>query len=225
MDLYTSPRMITLLIADDHAVVRQGLQALLVAEPDLQLVGATGNGGDVAALVDELRPDVLLLDLMMPGTSGLEVLRQLQEKGTATRVVVLSMSASEPHVAEAFRRGAMGYVLKESSAQELIEAIRQAFAGRRYVSAPLSERMVDAYLHRLTTEGPADVFDVLTDREKEVLQLVANGSSNREVAERLEISIRTAETHRAHVMQKLGLRNQNELIRYAVRRGLIRVEE
>jgi two-component system response regulator NreC len=139
--------------------------------------------------------------------------------------VVLSMSASEPHVAEAFRRGAIGYVLKESSAEELIEAIRHASAGRRYVSAPLSERMVDAYLQKLTSEGPATVFDALTDREREVLQLVANGLSNREVAERLEISVRTAETHRAHVMQKLGLRNQNELIRYAVRRGLVRVEE
>ena len=217
--------MITILIADDHAVVRQGLQALLVAEPDLRLVGATGNGADVVGLVDELRPDVLLLDLMMPGMSGLDVLRHLQERGTETRVVVLSMSASEPHVAEAFRRGALGYVLKESSAEELIQAIRHAAEGRRFVSAPLSERMVGAYLHRLTSEAPADVFDALTEREREVLELVARGLSNREVAQRLEISIRTAETHRAHAMQKLGLRNQNALIRYAVRRGLIRVEE
>lgn len=217
--------MIRLLIADDHAVVRQGLQALLAGEPDLDLVGATGNGDDVVGLIDELRPDVLLLDLMMPGASGLEVLRQLQGRGTRTRVVVLSMSASEPHVAEAFRRGASAYVLKESSAEELVKAIRHAAAGRRYVSAPLSERMVDAHLHRLTSEGPADAYDALTDREREVLQLVAHGSSNREVAERLQISVRTAETHRAHVMQKLGLRNQNELIRYAVRRGLLRIEE
>ena len=215
--------MTTIVLADDHHIVRQGLRALLEAEPDFHLVGETGDGLETVQLVESLHPDVLVLDLMMPGLNGLEVTRQVGKRSPQTRVVILSMHANEAYVLEALRNGAAGYVLKDASVAELAHAVREVTAGRRYLSPPLSERAIEAYVGK-ATETPLDRYETLTTREREVLHLAAEGCSNAEVADRLSISVRTAETHRANMMRKLDLSSQTDLIRYALRRGIILME-
>lgn len=215
--------MTTIVLADDHHIVRQGLRALLEAEPDFGLVGETGDGLEAVQLAERLRPDVIVLDLMMPGLNGLEATRQIAARAPQTRVVILSMHANEAYVLEALRNGAAGYVLKDSSAAELVRAVREVVAGRRYLSPPLSERAIEAYVQK-AQETPQDPYDALTNREREVLHLAAQGHSSAEIAARLSLSPRTVETHRAHLMRKLGLRSQTDLIRYALQRGIIPLE-
>ncbi len=210
-----------IVLADDHDVVRRGLRAVLEASGDFAVVGESADGLEVPALVDRLRPNVLIVDLMMPGLSGLEVIRQVHERCPHVHIVVLSMHASEPYVQEALRNGAAGYVLKESSAGDLVQAVREVMAGRRYLSQPLSDRAIQVYADRTATSAPLDAYETLTTREREVLHLAAEGNSSSEIAAKLGISPRTAETHRAHLMHKLNLQNQTELIRYALRRGLL----
>jgi two-component system, NarL family, response regulator NreC len=211
---------ITLVLADDHLVVREGLRALLEAEPDFEVVGQTGNGSDVAALVGQVQPDVLVLDLMMPGAGGLDVIREVEDRTPKTRIVVLSMHANEAYVLEALTSGAAAYVLKQSEAGELVRALREVAAGRRYLSPPLSERALEAYL-RQAESGVPDRQGALTPREREVLQLVAEGYTSAEIADRLFISPRTVETHRSNLMRKLGLRTPADVVRYAVRSGVL----
>jgi DNA-binding NarL/FixJ family response regulator len=214
---------LTLVLADDHQIVRQGLRAILSLESGFKLIGEAANGIDTVRLVERLRPDVLVLDLMMPGLDGLEVARQVAQKSPRTRIIILSMHSNEAYVLEALRAGATGYVLKESGADELIRAIHAVAEGRRYLSPPISEEALEAYAQR--AEGrPLDPISTLTSREREVLQLTAEGHSGVEIAERLFISPRTVESHRASVMRKLGVRNQKELIRYALERGLVNRE-
>jgi DNA-binding NarL/FixJ family response regulator len=208
------------MLADDHQIVRQGLRALLQTEPDLQLVGEAADGLETVRLVDKLQPAVLVLDLMMPGLNGIEVTRQVARRSPQTRVVILSMHSSEPYVVEALRAGASAYVLKESGAGELVKAIREVAAGRRYFSPPISEHALGAFVQQV--EGaPLDPYHKLTAREREVLQLTAEGQSGNEIARRLFISARTVESHRANLMRKLAVRNQKELVRYALQRGLL----
>jgi len=216
--------MTTILLADDHRIVRQGLRALLEAEADFSLVGETGDGLEAIKLAERLQPDVIVLDLMMPGINGLEATRQISDNCPQTRVVILSMHADEAYVLEALRNGASGYVLKDSSADDLVRAVREVEAGRRYLSPPLSERAIEAYT-RKAQETSLDPYEKLTNREREVLHLAAEGHSSTEIAERLSISSRTVETHRANMMRKLELRSQTDLIRYALKRGIIPMEE
>jgi DNA-binding NarL/FixJ family response regulator len=213
----------TIVLADDHHVVRQGLRSLLEAEPDLSVVGETGDGLEAAQLVERLQPDVLVLDLMMPGLNGLEVTRQVSQRSPQTHVVILSMHANEAHVLEALRAGAAAYVLKESTSGELVRAVREAFAGRRYLSPPLSERAIEAYMQKAESAA-LDPYEMLTAREREVLHLVVEGHTSAEIAERLFISRRTVETHRANLMRKLHLRTHTDLIRYALQRGILPME-
>ncbi len=213
----------TVLLVDDHHVVRQGLRALLEAEPDLSVVGEAADGLEVAKLVEHLKPNVLVLDLVMPSLNGLEVTRHVRQHFPETRVVILSMYANEAYVLQALRNGADGYVLKDATATELVQAVREAAAGRRYLSAPLSERAIEAYVQK-TQPGTLDVHETLTTREREVLQLAAEGYKNPQIAARLGISPRTAETHRANLMRKLGLNTQTDLIRYAMQRGILPME-
>jgi DNA-binding NarL/FixJ family response regulator len=215
--------MTTIVLADDHHVVRQGLRSLLEAEPDFSVIGETGNGLEVTQLVERLRPDVLVLDLMMPGLNGLEVTRQVSQRSPRTHVVILSMHANEAYVLEALRAGAVAYVLKESTSAELVRAVHEAVAGRRYLSPPLSERAIEAYMQKAES-AVLDSYETLTAREREVLHLVAEGHTNAEIADRLFISRRTVETHRANLMRKLGLRTQTDLISYALRRGILPME-
>lgn len=206
-----------ILLADDHAIVRDGLKALLKSEADFEVVGEAADGLEAVQMVDRLRPDVLVLDLMMPGLTGLEVTRQVSR---LTRVVILSMHANEAYVIEALRKGAMGYVMKDSTSADLVKAIRDVLSGKRYLSELLSETMVDALLKRSKT-SELDPYETLTTREREVFQLVAQGKSNLEISELLTLSPRTVEIHRANMMHKLNLESQADLIRMAIKRGVI----
>jgi len=207
-------------LADDHHILRQGLRALLEAEQEFAVIGEEADGLKVVDLVDRLRPDVLMLDVMMPGLNGLEITRQIVQRGFKTRVVILSMHANETYVREALRNGATGYVLKDANPAEMLQAVRTASAGRRYLSGSLSERAIEAYAKQ-AQDVPADPYETLTTREREVLQLAAESSSISEIAARLGISPRTVESHREHLMRKLGLQSQTDLIRYALRRGIL----
>lgn len=214
---------VTIAMADDHPLVRRGLRAALESEADFHLLGEAADGLEAAELVERLKPDVLVLDLMMPGLNGLEVLRQVGQRSPRTRVIVLSMHASEAYVLEALKNGAAAYILKDSSVDDLVQAVREVGSGRRYLSGNLSDRAIEAYVEKAQV-GPSDPYETLTTREREVLHLAAEGRSNGEIASRLSISPRTAETHRTHLIRKLGLRTQTDLVRYALRRGIIPME-
>ena len=213
--------MVRVVLADDHPVVRQGLRRLLEGEPDLTVVGETGEGREVVALVARTEADVLVVDLRLPGLSGLEITRQVSRERPATRVLVLSMHATEAYVLEALANGASGYALKDSSADETLRAIREVAAGRRYLAPPLTDRAIEAYAQRLRDQPSTDPYDALTSREREVLQLAAEGLANAEIGKRLFISPRTVEVHRGNLSRKLGLGSQTDLVRYALRRGIV----
>ncbi len=213
---------ISILLADDHHVVRLGVRALLEAELDFTVVGEAADGLEAKALMERLQPDMLILDLMMPGLNGMEVLRQVQQLSPRTRVVVLSMHANEAYVVEALRHGASGYALKQSSMLELVQAIRQVMAGGNYLSPAFTRQDIEAYKQKAAAATAP--FDTLTPREREVLQLAAQGFTNAAIAEKLIISPRTAEMHRGNLMRKLNLRTQTDLVRYAHWRGLLMPE-
>jgi DNA-binding NarL/FixJ family response regulator len=211
---------VSIVLADDHAVLRHGLRSLLERELDYTVVGEAADGPTAIELVARLLPNVLVIDLMMPGASGLEVIRQVRERAPQTRVVVLSMHADTPFVREALRSGALGYVLKEAPASEFIQAIREVAQGRRYLSPALSEHPLDSSLPQVGTRVD-DPYDLLTDSERAVFKLAAQGHTSATIAKRLSLSTRTVETYRANGLHKLDLRNQTELVRYAIKRGII----
>ena len=211
---------IRIVLADDQNVVREAVRCLLEVEPDFDVVGEVDDGLAVVPLVERLRPQVLIVDVAMPGLSGLEVARQVRQRSPQTGVLVLSRYVSEWYVTEALRNGAVGYVAEQAEARELIRAIRTVAQGKRYLSAPLSVDDVQAWLAQ-AEHGAGDAYTTLTGREREVLQLVAEGHSSTRVARRLAISVRTAEAHRANVMRKLRLENHTALIRYALARGVL----
>lgn len=211
--------MNTVILADDHEVVRRGVRSILEADSNFNIVAEVADGLAAVQAAEKHRPNLLFLDLSMPRLHGLEALRQIRVCSPTTRVIVLSMHNDEPYVVEALRHGAMAYMLKGSESAEIARAVHDVLAGRRYLSTPLSERAITA----LTTR-PADKSDPvasLTPREREILLLAADGISMAEIAEKLFISPRTAETHRTNLMQKLGLQNQTDLVRFAIRKGLI----
>jgi DNA-binding NarL/FixJ family response regulator len=214
----------TILLVDDHQVVREGFRALLAAQEDFRIVGEAGNGLEAVRMAERLEPDVVVMDLMMPGLNGLEVARQISQRCSRSRIVVLSMHSNEGYVLEALRNGASAYVLKDSSSADLVRAVREALEGRRYLSPPLSEPAIDAYIERARMGETLDLYETLTSREREVLQLSAEGYTTPEIAAKLFISPRTVESHRANVMHKLGLRSQTDLIRFALQRGILPLE-
>ena len=211
---------VRVLICDDHALVRAGLAKLLEAEMGISVVGEAADGDEAVALTRELAPDVVLLDVVMPGRSGIEVLPDLLSAGAGTRVLVLSMQDDPAYVREAFAAGANGYLLKEAADGELVQAIHEVAAGRRYVHPLLGARLAAAE----TAAARKAQADPLSDREHEVLRLLALGHTNHEIAKLLFISIRTAETHRARIMQKLGLKSRAEIVRYALETGVLEVD-
>jgi DNA-binding NarL/FixJ family response regulator len=216
--------MTTIVLADDHPIVRKGLCTLLETEMEFQILGEAGDGLDAVQLVERLQPDVLIVDVLMPGLSGLEVIRHISYCALQTRLIVLSMYANEVYVLEALRNGARGYVLEDSSITDLVQAVRAVVAGRRYLSAPLSERAIAACVHKAQTLASSP-YESLTSREREVLHLAAAGSTSAQIAARLFLSSRTVETHRANMMRKLVLRTQADLIRYAIERGILPIKE
>ena len=212
--------MIRVVLVDDHAVVRSGLRLLLDAEDGVEVVGEAGNAKDAVFRARALKPDVILLDLVMPGESGIEVLPKLLKESPETSVLVLSMQDDPSYVREAFAAGASGYVLKEAADEEVVSAVREIASGGRYVHPALGARLVVAE----AAERAAADADPLSDREREVLRLLALGHTNHEIAQKLYISVRTAESHRAHIMQKLRLSTRAELVRYALSQGLLTEE-
>jgi two-component system response regulator NreC len=209
--------MIRAVVVDDHAVVRSGIKLLLEREDDMEVVGEAGNARDAIFAARAQKPDVILLDVVMPGESGIEVLPKLLKESPETKVLVLSMQDDPNYVREAFAAGASGYVLKEAADEEVVAAVREIANGGRYVHPALGARMVAAEAEaRAAAEA-----DPLSEREREVLRLLALGHTNQEIAKMLYISVRTAETHRAHIMQKLRLSSRAELVRYALLHGLL----
>ncbi len=209
--------MISVVLVDDHAVVRSGLRLLLDAQEDMEVVGEAGNAKDAIFRARALKPDVILLDVVMPGESGIEVLPKLLRESAGTKVLVLSMQDDPSYVREAFAGGAQGYVLKEAADEEVVTAVREVAGGGNYVHPALGARMVAAEAR----DRAAAEADPLSEREREVLRLLALGHTNQEIAEALYISVRTAESHRAHIMQKLSLSTRAELVRYALSHKLL----
>ena len=208
---------VRVLIVDDHAVVRAGLKLLLEAEDDLDPVGEAGTARDAIFRARSLKPDVILLDVVMPDQSGLDVLPTLIHEQPETKILILSMQDDPQYVRQAFAAGASGYVLKEAADTEVVAAIREVARGGRYVNPELGARLVFAETEAVRRAEA----DPLSDREREVLRLLALGHTNQEIAKQLYISVRTAETHRAHIMQKLQLRSRAELVRHALAQGLL----
>jgi len=210
----------TIVLADDHHIVRASLRALLETEARFSVIGETADGRQAVNLVAQLRPHVLIVDLMMPGLTGLEVTRQVRRRAPATRIVILSMHRHATYVLEALHCGATAYVLKNSGAGGLIAAVHAVMRGRRYLSPPLSEDGLDAYAEKGGTT-PLTRYEMLTMREREVLVLAAQGHHTDDIATRMGISPRTVEFHRANLIRKMGLRTQTDLVTYALRCGII----
>jgi two-component system, NarL family, response regulator NreC len=211
---------ITIVLVDDHDIVRAGLRAILDTEKDFQIVGEASDGQTALQIVQHLKPDILLLDLVLPKLNGLDVARSVHNISPGTQVIVLSMHSNEAYVVDALKIGVAGYVLKDKATEEILEAIRYVLEGERYLSPPISGRVIESYIQRIQ-ESSMDSYETLSDREREVFTLAAEGHSNPEIAQMLSISPRTVETHRSNVMRKLGLRTQTDLIRYAIQRGII----
>ncbi|HEU5087116.1 MAG TPA: response regulator transcription factor [Roseiflexaceae bacterium] len=212
--------VITIVLADDHAVLRDGLRSVLERERDFVVVGEAADGAATIELVARLRPRVLLVDLQMPELSGLSVIRHVVKHAPSTAALVLSMHAEAAYVREALRAGALGYVIKEASASELVTAVRETAHGRRYFSQALTEQVLASPLPEI---GMAinEPYDLLTDSERAVLTLVAQGYTAAEIAGKLAFSVRTVETYRSNLLHKLDLKNTAELVRYAIKYGLI----
>ncbi len=209
----------TVILADDHEIVRRGIRSLLEADGHYEVTAEVADGLSAVQAVDRHRPQLLFLDLSLPRLHGLEALRQVRLVSPATKVLILSMHDDEPYVIEALRSGASAYILKGSESVEIVRATEEVLAGRRFLSAPLSEWAITALA--VKTPDSSDTYTTLSPREREVLQLSAEGLGNGEIAEKLFISARTAETHRANLLRKLNLQSQTDLVRYAIRRGLI----
>ncbi len=211
--------MTTAILADDHDIVRRGLRGILENEGCCKVLAEAADGLTAAQLVEKHKPQILVLDLNMPRLHGIEVLRQTRTTSPNTRVIVLSMHSDEPYVIESLRAGAMAYILKGSESQEILQALKEVMSGRRFLSATLSEWAINALVAKPADD--ADPLQSLTQRERMVVQLAAEGQNNTQIAEKLFISPRTAETHRTNLLRKLGLHTQTDLVRFAIRKGLI----
>ncbi len=212
-----------ILLADDHRIVREGLRSLFEKESDLLVVGEAQNGREAVRLATQLRPEVVVMDLSMPELNGIEAIRQILAKLPRTKVLALSMHSNKRFVVEALRAGAAGFLLKDSAFEELVRALRIVLENRSYLSPEVTGAVIDDVAHRVPA-GPESAVLRLSDREREVLQLLAEGRSTREIAERLHVSGKTVDTHRQHIMKKLDLHSVAELTKYAIREGLTSIE-
>ncbi len=214
---------IRVLLADDHTLVRAGIRSLLKGLENVEVVGEAGDGQEAVRLAESLRPDVVLLDVGMPGLNGLDVAARLVTHDASIRVLILSMHTSEEYVLRALRAGCAGYLLKGSAVAELEIAVRAVARGETYLSPAVSKHVMDDYVRR--TGGATDPIDALTPRQREVLQLVAEGNTSKDIADRLGVSFKTVEAHRAQIMERLGLHDVAGLVRFAMRMGLVRPED
>ena len=209
-------KRIRILLADDHAVVRQGFKMILGAQPDMEIVGEAGNGREAVELAEQIKPEVIVMDVSMPELNGIEATRRLGESTPHTRVLALSMHKDSVYVREILRAGARGYILKDSVAADLVSAVRSVAAGEGYISPQVSTAVLDDYRRHVTNP-----IDLLTSREREVLQMLAEGKTNKEIATVLNLSVYTVDAHRGRIMEKLNLHSINEMVRFAVRNGLV----
>ena len=214
-------KQIRILLADDHTIMRNGLRLLLERQPGFQVIGEAADGRETVEMTDTLHPDVVILDIAMPNLNGLEAARQIASKLPSIAVVILSMHSDESYVLRALKAGARAYLLKDSAESDLIAAIKAVTEGKAFFSPAISKMLVDDYVRRLQQRGVDDSYELLTTREREILQLLAEGKSNKDVANLLNLSPYTVETHRGNIMQKLNLHSVPELILYAVRKGVI----
>jgi len=214
-------KKLRILLADDHIVMRTGLRALLERQPNLEVVGESENGRETIELVTSLRPDVVVMDVGMPVLNGIEATKTIVTQHPTTAVVILSMHVDESYVMRALKAGARGYLLKDSAPADLISAIQAVSQNKSFFSPKVSRILAEDYVRVLKQKGAVDSYDLLTSREREILQLIAEGKANKEVAAALNISPYTVETHRSHILEKLNLHNPAELILYAVRKGII----
>jgi DNA-binding NarL/FixJ family response regulator len=212
-------KVITVFLADDHTLVREGIAALIAKHPDLTVVGQCGDGLKVAGEVAQAKPDVLLLDLTMPGLNGLDICRQLSRRQKNVAILVLTMHAEEEFVVRALESGASGYLLKEAAAEQLAEAVHTVAAGKVYLGPGVSRSV----LNKLVNGKGSDPYNQLTARERQVLQLIAEGKTNRTISEMLGLSVKTVDTHRARMMRKLDIHDQTNLVKYAIRRGIVSI--
>jgi two-component system, NarL family, response regulator NreC len=210
-----------IIIADDHTVVRDGLRAVLERQPDMSVIAEAADGRECVRLAEEHSPDVVVMDIAMPNMNGMEATRRIVSANPATAVVILSMHQDESYVLGALTAGAKAYILKDSARSDVIDAVRATARGQSFLTRKISRMLQEDYIHDLRSRGLSDRYELLTDREREVLQLVAEGRSNKQVASALNIGVTTVETHRGHILQKLGLHSVPELILYAVRKGII----
>jgi DNA-binding NarL/FixJ family response regulator len=214
-------KKIRVLLADDHGVVRKGLRFLLESEPDMEVAGEASDGREAVDLTGKLSPDIVVMDIAMPRLNGIDATAQVVKHYPAVGVIVLSMHSDEEYLVRTLSAGAKGYLLKDSAESDLVSAVRTVAKGKPFFSAAISQTLLEDYLRQLQQKGLSDSYDLLTDREKEVLQLLAEGKSNKEVATVLDVSPYTVETHRTHIMQKLNLHNTAEIVLYAVRKKII----
>jgi DNA-binding NarL/FixJ family response regulator len=209
------------LLADDHGIVRRGLRSLLEAHPDIKVVGEAADGLEALRLCEEQKPDVVVLDIGMSKLNGIEVAARVQKLPSPPHVIILSMHADESYIIRALAAGARAYLVKDATDEDLLPALRAAASGKPFFSPSVTAVLVEDYVGQLRTRGLTDSFHLLTDREREVLQLLAEGRSNKDVAALLDVGLSTVETHRANLMQKLNLHNTAEIVLYAVRKGII----
>lgn len=211
--------MHTIVVVDDHQIIRQGLCALLKTQEELQVIGDVGDGESAIRLAEQFHPDVMVIDMVMPGMNGLEITRRVRQCSPASAIIILSMYGAEGYVQEAIKAGAQGYVLKKDSVEELATAIREVVGGRQYISPYLMKRAIDSFVGTSNCEN--NRRQPLTIREREIITMVAAGSTSAQIAAKLFISSRTVEFHRANIMRKLGLHTQQELTRYCIETGLL----
>ena len=214
-------KTIRIVLADDHTVVRKGLRLLLQSVPQFEILADAADGRQVVALAEELRPDVVVMDIAMPNLNGIEAARQISARLPHTAIVFLSMHSDEAYVIKALKAGARSYLLKDSAENDLINAVQAVSEGKSFFSPAVSKMLAEDYMRRMREHGVEDSFDLLTTREREILQLLAEGKSNKEVANLLNLSLYTVETHRGNIFQKLNLHGTADLILYAVRKGVI----
>lgn len=209
------------LIADDHPLIRSGLRALLGREKEFEVVGEAADGYQALELVEQLKPDVVMLDVSMPRLNGIDVAKKISETTPSTRIIIVSIHSDESYVLRALKAGVKGYLLKASPECDILNAVRAVAAGQAYLSPEMSRLLVEEYVREMRCRGVEDSYDLLSIREKEILQLLASGASNRQIAEMIHVSVATVETHRTNIFQKLGIHSLPELILYAVRKGLL----
>jgi len=212
---------VRILVADDHGVVRKGLRLILERHDGLEVIGEAADGREAVRLAEELSPDIVIMDVGMPQLNGIDATAQILHRNPRAGVIILSMHSDEGYIVRALSAGAKGYLLKDSAEEDLIQAVRIVAQGRPFFSPRITQTLLDDYVRQLRQKGLQDSYDLLTEREKEVLQLISEGKSNKEVATILGLSVYTVETHRTNLMQKLNLHNTAEIVLYAVRKKII----